>query len=123
MPEKDEFLFWEDVFDPLPQGADMAEIALRAIRLECDEIYVLPSIEQVIIRFYQRQEWMKSFMMHRTRLPEMLNYLKLFANLRRSLRQRAQEGLLKVKHEDNEISFFVRVVNTSVGERVYLRLL
>ena len=117
------FLFWEDVFDPLPQGADLAEIAVRALRLECDEIYVLPSIEQLIIRLYRAQKWVKSFSMHRSRLPELLRHIELFANLHRSLRDRAQEGTLEIKHEDMDISLFVRVVRTSVGERVYLRLL
>ena len=117
------FLFWEDVFDPLPHGADLAEIAVRAMRLECDEIYVMPSVEQLIIRLYRGQKWVKSFSMHRSRLPDLLKHIELFANLHRSLRDRAQEGTLEIKHEDTEMSFFVRVVRTSIGERVYLRLL
>ncbi len=122
--EKDSgFLFWEDVFDPLPHGADIAEIAVRAMRLECDEIYVLPSIEQLIVRFYRKQKWVKSFSMHRSRLPELMKYIELSANLHRSLRDRAQEGTLEIRHEDVEMSLFVRVVRTSIGERVYLRLL
>ena len=117
------FLFWEDIFDPLPQGADLADIAVRALRLECDEIYVMPSIEDVIIRFYRRREWVKSFQMHRERLPELIRYLKLFASLERSLRDRVEEGTLKIKHENDEVVFSVRVVRTSIGERVHLRLL
>ena len=117
------FLFWEDVFDPLPHGADIAEIAVRALGLECDEIYVMPAIEQLIIRFYRKQKWVKSFSMHRSRLPELIRHLELSANMHRSLRDRAQEGTLQIKHQDNDISLFVRVVRTSVGERIHLRLL
>jgi len=121
--EKEGFLFWEDVFDPIPPGADLAEIAVRAIKLECDEVYVLPAIEQLTVQFYRRHKPFKSFLMHRSRLPEMIRHLRLFADLHRSLRDRAEEGTLQIRHEDSEIGLFVRVVRTSVGERVYLRLL
>lgn len=123
MQNESGFLFWEDIFDPLPPDADLAGIAIRALRLECDEIYLLPSIEQLIIRFYRRHEWVKSFQMHRSRLPELIRHLNIFADLHRSLRDRAQEGTLTIKHEDAEMSLFVRVVRTSAGERIYLRML
>lgn len=123
MTEGDGFLLWEDVFDPLPPDADLAEIAVRALNFGCDEIYVMPSIEWLIIRFYRRQEWVKSFRLHRSRLEELVEHVRLSANLQRTQRDRAQEGTLRIRHEDTEMSLFVRVVRTSAGERVYLRML
>lgn len=117
------FTFWEDIFDPLPHGADLAEIAVRAMRLECDEIYVLPTPEEIIIRFFRQHEWFKSFRMASSRLKQMIEQLKASAHLQSAGRKHAQEGTLKIRHENEEIDFFVRVVRTSVGERVYLRLL
>jgi type II secretory ATPase GspE/PulE/Tfp pilus assembly ATPase PilB-like protein len=123
MQDESGFLFWEDVFDPLPTGADVAEIAVRAMRLECDEIYIIPTTEWIAVRFYRDHKPFKSYRMHRNRLPELIENIRLFARLQRSGRRRAEEGSLEIKHEDHELSFFVRLVYTSVGERVYMRLL
>jgi type II secretory ATPase GspE/PulE/Tfp pilus assembly ATPase PilB-like protein len=121
--DRDGFLFWEDVFDPIPQGADVAEIALRALRLDCNEIYILPAHDWITIQFHRQHKAFKSFRMHRSRLEDIIKNLKLFANLHRVLRNRAEEGSITVKHKDQELSLFVRVVRTSIGERIYLRLL
>jgi type II secretory ATPase GspE/PulE/Tfp pilus assembly ATPase PilB-like protein len=121
--DRNGFLFWEDVFDPIPQGADIAEIALRALRLECDEVYIMPAYDWITIQFHRQQSEYKSYRMHRSRLAEIVNNIRLFADLHQVMRNRAQEGSLTVKHEDTELSLFIRVVHTSVGERIYLRLL
>ena len=54
--DKDGFLFWEDVFDPLPRGADVAEIALRALRLDCNEVYILPAYDWITIQFHRQHK-------------------------------------------------------------------
>ena len=123
MRERDGYLFWEDVFDPVPQGADVAEIALRALRLECDEVYIMPAYDWITIQFHRQHEEYKSFRMHRSRLAEIISNIRLFADLHQVMRNRAQEGTLSIKHEDTELSIFIRVVRTSIGERIYLRLL
>lgn len=123
MQDRDGYLFWEDVFDPIPQGADVAEIALRALRLECDEVYILPTFDWITIQFHRQHQEYKSFRMHRSRLAEIISNIRLFADLHQVMRNRAQEGSLTIKHEDTELSLFIRVVRTSIGERIYLRLL
>ena len=37
------------MFDPIPQNADLLEITTRAMRLACDEIYVLPAMDSILI--------------------------------------------------------------------------
>ena len=117
------YLFWEDVFDPIPQNADLLEITTRAMRLACDEIYVLPAMDSILIRLYRKQDELKSYELHRSRLPALVRCLKLFAHLRRTARGRAMEGNLHIRFEEKDRNIFVRVVQTSVGERVYLRIL
>ncbi len=99
------------------------EIIADAVNLRASDIHFEPQDQELIIRFRIDGLLQEAARIEKQYYDNILNHIKVLAHVRTDEHSRAQDGAIRLKHDQLAIDLRISIVPTLDGEKVVVRLL